>query len=142
MDAKETVQKGLDARKNVKAAEARAEKLREVIDSTRDAYFYDRMRWQNDRSRWQQERSDLEGRLQSQRSLIRQLAIEREEFRQRERQTRQRLILFSAAKAVVFFILLASIREMGWVVTWLADSVLALIATYLIALATMLTHNK
>jgi hypothetical protein len=142
MDARETVQKGLDARKNVRAAEARAERYRDDADAIRDAYFYDRMKWQNDRSRWQQERSDLEGRLQSQRGLIRQLAIEREEFRQRERQARHRRILLSAVKAVVFFILLASVREMNWIVTWLADSMLALIATYLIALAAMLTHNK
>lgn len=142
MDAKETVQKGLDARKNVRAAEARAERYREDADVIRESYFYDRMKWQNSRRRWQQERADLEGQVQSQRRLIRQLVIEREELQQREKQARHRQTLLSAAKAVVFFVLLALARETDWIVTWLVDSMLALTATYLFALFVMLTRIK
>jgi predicted RNase H-like nuclease (RuvC/YqgF family) len=142
MDAKETVQKGLDARKNVRVAEARAERYREDADVIRESYFYDRMKWQTSRRRWQQERADLEGQVQSQRRLIRQLVAEREEFRQREKQARKRQILLSAAKAVVFFVLLALARETDWIATWLVDSMLALAATYLFALIVMLTRIK
>lgn len=142
MDAKETVQKGLDARKNVRAAEARAEGYRETVDAVRESYFYDSMKWQNSRRQWQQERADLEGQVQSQRRLIRQLVAEREELRQHEKQARKRQILISAAKAVVFFVLLALARETDWIVTWLVDSMLALAATYLFALVVMLTRIK
>lgn len=140
--AKQIVAQGLNDRKNVRAAEARAEKLREDVAAVNDARFREKMAHRKAMNAWQREREDLTGTVSRQRAALRQLREENEELHKREREAQQRRILISAVKAVVAFGLLIVARDLELVVSWLADSLLAFTATYLFCAVVALTHKK
>jgi hypothetical protein len=142
MDARETVQKGLDARKNVRAAEARIEQLRAEVNAVNDARFREHMRHVQARNAWLYERDDLQATVSRQRLTIRELRDENEKMARRERDDRQRRILLSAVKAVVLFGLLICARDLDLIVHWLTDSLLAFTATWLFCAVISLTHKK
>lgn len=131
MDAKETVKQGLQARKDVRAAEARAEKLREDLAAVNDARFRDQLRHQKALRHWQREREILVGDVCRQRHTIRQLREENEQLRQREAYAKRLRTLAGAMKAVLILALLIVARDHGWIVSWLAASLIAMSATYL-----------
>lgn len=142
MDARETVQQGLDARKNVRAAEARAEQLRAEVNAINDARFREHMRYRQARNAWQYERDDLQGTISRQRITIRELREENEKMARREREDRQRRTLIGAVKAVVLFALLIWARNLDLMVTWLTDSLIGLCATWIFCAVVTLTHKK
>lgn len=142
MSNKEIVQQGLDARKNVRAAEARAELLREEVKTVNDARFYDQLKWKNARRAWQYEREDLTGTINRQRVALRQMREQLVAAEDRAREGRQLRALISGAKAVVTLFVLVGIRDIGWVVPWLADSLTALSAVCLcVAIFNWLRNN-
>lgn len=142
LTAKQIVSQGLQDRKNVRAAEARAEKFREEADAANEARFYCQLKWENARRAWQYEREDLTGTISRQRITLRQLREELEEMRKREKKTRRRRIILSIVKAVLIFGLLIVARDKGLVVYWLADSLLIFILAYLFVAVIALTHKK
>lgn len=142
MDARETVQQGLDARKNVRAAEARTEQLREEVAAINDARFREHMRYMQARNAWLYERDDLQATVSRQRLTIRELRDENERLTRRAREDRQRRTLLGAVKAVVLFGLLLWARDLDLIVYWLTDSLLAFTATWIFCAVVSLTHNK
>lgn len=143
MDAKETVKQGLQARKDVKAAEARAEKLLEELISVNDARLHEQLRHQNDRRNWQMENGILAGTVHRQQHVIRQLRKEKEDLLRHEQNARQRHILIGAVKAVVILAALTAAKGQGWIVPWLVASLTAAAATYLIfAIVVLIRGNK
>lgn len=143
MDAKETVKQGLQARKDAKAAEARAEMLREELISVNDARLHEQLRYQNDRRDWQLENGILAGTVHRQQHIIRQLRREKEDLLRHEMDTRQRRILIGAVKAVVILAALTAAKGQGWIVPWLVASLTAAAATYLIfAVVVLIRGNK
>lgn len=142
LTARQIVEQGLQARKETRAAEARAEKLREEATAANEARFYEQMKLQNAQRAWQYEREDLTGTISRQRTALRQLREEMGEMRKRERQARRRRILFSVVKAAIIFGLLICARSKELIVYWLADSLLAFTATYLFVAVIALTRKK
>ena len=142
MDARETVQQGLDARKNVRAAEARTEQLREEVAAINDARFREHMRYMQARNAWLYERDDLQATVSRQRLTIRELRDENERLTRRAREDRQRRTLLGAVKAVVLFGLLIWARDLDLIVYWLTDSLLAFTATWIFCAVVTLTHKK
>lgn len=142
LTAREIVAQGLQARKDARAAEARAEKLREEVTAANEARFYDQLKWENARRAWQYEREDLTGTVNRQRIALRQLREEMGELRKREGNARRRRILLSAVKAVIIFGLLIVARDKELVVYWLADSLLAFTLSYLFVAVIALTRKK
>lgn len=142
MSNKEIVQQGLDARKNTRAAEARAEKYRAEVDAANDARFRDQMVYRQAQRAWQYEREDLQGEVSRQRIALRQMREEIGELRKREQKARQRRTLTSAVKALIMFALLICIRDLDLIVTWLIDSMLAFSMTWLLITVAILNFKK
>lgn len=140
--ARQIVAQGLQARKDTRAAEIRAEKLQEEVEAANEARFYEQLKLQNARRAWQYEREDLTGTVNRQRIALRQLREEMEETRKREKAARRRRIILSIVKAVIAFVLLVIARDLELVVYWLADSLLAFSASYLFVAVIALTRKK
>ncbi len=142
MSNKEIVQQGLQVRKDVRAAEIRAEKYRAEVDAANDARFRDQMVYRQAQRAWQYEREDLTGTISRQFIALRQMREEIGEMRKREREARQRRILISAVKAIILFAVLICIRDLGLIVTWLIDSLLAFSMTWLLFSVVILNYKK
>lgn len=122
MSNKEIVQQGLNARKDVRAAEARAEKYREERDAANDARFYDRLSWKAQQATMQREKEILVGVVNRQRVTILQLKDEKAALLQRERLLRRCRVLTGIAKAATIFFLTIWFKRLGWVAPNLALS--------------------
>ncbi len=143
MDAKETVKQGLQARKDVRAAEARNEKLREDLAAVNDARFREQLRHQKAMHHWQREQEILVGDVYRQRCTIRQLREENAKLRQREAYAKQVSALVDAVKYGIIFVGLVWIQDTGWIVPWLNSSLIAVSATCLFFAAfTWIRGNK
>lgn len=142
MSNKEIVQQGLDARKNTRAAEIRAEKYRAEVVAANDARFRDQMVYRQAQRAWQYEREDLQGTVSRQRIAIRQMREEIGEMQKREQTNRQMRIAASIAKAAALFVLLIFARDYGLIVAWLTDSLLAFSMTWLLISVASLNHKK
>ena len=142
MSEKEIVQQGLQARKDVRAAEIRAEKYRTEVDAVNDARFRDQMVYRQAQRAWQYEREDLQGEVSRQRIALRNMREEIGEMRKREQKARQRRILVSAVKAITLFAILLCVRDLGLIVTWLNDSLLAFSMMWLLTSVAILNYKK
>lgn len=125
MSNKEIVQQGLDARKNTRAAEAKAARYRELVDVTRDTLFREQMSHSQARRLWMEEKTVLAGIINRQHSTIVDLRQDLAAAEDRARETRQLSALINAAKAVSSMLVLIGIRDIGGIVPWLADSLTA-----------------
>lgn len=126
MSNREIVQQGLNARKDVRAAEARAEKYREAADVIRDELFQEQLRHKRIRSEWLEEKAIMTGVINRQHSTIVHLREYMAAADDRARYARQRRALNNAIEAIFAFVFLAAIYDTGWIVSWLADSLIAL----------------
>ena len=142
MNNKEIVQQGLQVRKDVRAAEIRAEKFRAEAVAINDARFRDQMRDRQAKSAWQCEREDLQGMVNRQRIALTQMREEIGEMRKRERDARQVRIALSIAKAAALFVLLIFARDHNLIVAWLNDSLMAFSISWLLIAITALTCRK
>lgn len=143
MSNREIVQQGLQMRRDVRAAMDLAEKYCEEAEATNEARFYDLLKWQNARRAWQYEREDLTGTINRQRVALRQLREQLAHAEDRAREARQFRALINAAKAVSSLFILIGIRDIGWIVPWLVDSLTALSVTCLcIAIFNWLRSNR
>lgn len=142
MSNREIVQQGLDARKNVRAAEARAKKLSEEVIAANEALFYEQLRLQNARRAWQYEREDLTGIISRQRITLRQLREQLAAAEDRARGEKRFRALINATKAVSALFVLIGIRDIGWIVPWLVDSLTALSVTCLCIAIFNWFHNN
>lgn len=142
MDAKETVKQGLQARKDTRAAELRAEKLREDVAATNDARFREQLSYRKAKRSWLEEKDLLVGTVYRQQSLIRQLRLEKQEMDRREANAQHVRTLIGAVKAVGFMTALIVAQDMGWIVAWLAASLKASAATYLFFAIVTLVRGK
>ena len=142
MTNKEIVQQGLDARKNTRAAEARADKYRAEVVAANDARFRDQMVYRQAQRAWQYEREDLQGTVIRQRIALIRMREEIGVMRKREQEARQRRILTGAVKAIILFVFLICIRDLGLIVSWLTDSLLAFSMTWLLISVVSLNHKK
>ena len=131
MDAKETVKQGLQARKDVRAAEARAEKLREDLTAVNDARFREHMSHRKAKRSWQAEKEILVGTVYQQHQTVRELREENAELRRHAQEAKQLHTLIGAVKAVLILAGLVVAQDLGWIVSWLAASLMACTVTYL-----------
>lgn len=142
MDAKETVKQGLQARKDVRAAEARAAKLQEEADAHRDARFYDQIGWKAQRAALRREQEILAGVVNRQRVTILQLKEDKAVLLQRERMARQQRNLLSIVKAAATFFLTICAMNLDWIVPNLAASLLIGSAFCLLSAVVKMARNK
>lgn len=142
MSNKEIVQQGLQDRKDVRAAERRAEKYHADMVAANDARFRDQMRYRQAQNAWKDERENLQCTVSRQRIALRQMREEISEMRKREQEARHRRIITSAAKAIILFVLMVCIRDLGLIVTWLIDSLLAFSMTWLLVVIVILNYKK
>ena len=142
MSNKEIVQQGLNARKDVRAAEARAEKYREERDAANDARFYDRLSWKAQQATMQREKEILVGVVNRQRVTILQLKDEKAALLQRERLLRRCRVLTGIAKAATIFFLTIWFKRLGWVAPNLALSLLMGSAAFVCFAVYTLARNK
>lgn len=142
MSNREIVQQGLNARKDVRAAEARAEKFREEAAGQRDARFYDRMKWRVVAKDWQQERLTLLQQVNDYRRLTRILTEERDELIRREQEAFKLQTLTGAVKTIGLVILTTVARDAGWIVPGLAGAIAVAAAAHLIYAIFKLTRKK
>ena len=142
MDAKETVQKGLQARKDARAAEIRAEKLREDVTAANDARFREQLSYRKAKRSWQAEKEILVGDVYRQRRTIRQLREENEQLRQKEAYAKRVSALVDIVKYGVIFVGLVWIQDTGWIVSWLNSSLIAVSATCLFFAAFTWVHGR
>ena len=131
MSNREIVQQGLNARKDVRAAEARAEKYREAADIIHDELFQERMNHKRIRSEWLEEKAIMTGVINRQHSTIVHLREYVAAAEDRARDARKRRALINMTEAIVAFIFLMAIYDTGWIVSWLADSLTALTLVFL-----------
>jgi hypothetical protein len=142
MSNKEIVSKGLQARKDVRAAETRAEKFRQDAADQRDARFYERNKQEIERRGWQDERAQLHGCLVSQQREIFRLTKDLEIMRNREQHAQQLHTIAGVVKAILIAMMTVAARDMGWVVTWLATVLLIVSVAYMIHAVVTLTRKK
>lgn len=142
MTNRETVQQGLDARKDVMAANARTDKFRKKAADINEARFLDNMRYQLERNELQNELETLQGTVRCQNRILRQMREDVEECHRRERDARQRRILLSAVKAAALFVVLICIRDLDLIVSWLNSSLLGLTFTWFFCASTALVKNQ
>lgn len=142
MSNKEIVNKGLQARKDVRAAESRAEKFRQEAEDQRDARFYERNKYTADRREWLEEKQSLVWQVEDLKTAVRCLAEDRAVLIDREKQTHQRHILADAVQAIVASVLFAIARDLGWIVPWLANVLAGASILCLILAVAKLTRNK
>ena len=141
MTAKETVSQGLRARKDVRAAEAKVEKIREDLVAANDARFREQVNHQRAERIWQSDKEILLGLITRQQAIIRQLRESQAKAHKREQNSRRLRTLIGAMEAVALFGLLILAREHGWIVAWLADSLSALSLTLLFFAFVKLARN-
>lgn len=142
MDAKETVTRGLQARKDVRAAEAKAAASRAATVEERDARFHEQMGHKRDAARWSEEKARLESLIFDQYCMIRKLNRQLAERNRQEREARQRMILAGGLKGLIVFALLASAKDLGWVVPWLVNCLLVSTAAYMFYSVVTLAMKK
>lgn len=142
MSNKEIVQQGLNARKDVRAAEARAEKFRQDAADQSDARFYERNKHRLERADWLEEKAVMEKYISTLEKVNNSLTSERDRLIQHEKAAQQRQILLGSAKAILAVLLLTFARDLGWIVTWLATVLQCLSAGFLVYAFAKLTRNK
>lgn len=142
MSNKEIVSKGLQARKDVRAAEARAEKFRQDAADQYDACFYERNKRKIETRAWQDERAQLHECLAAQQRTICRLTKERDTLLDREQHAKQRHTIVGVVKAILAAMLIAAARDMGWIVTWLATVLLCASVAYMVHAVVTLTRKK
>ena len=142
MSNKEIVQQGLQMRRDVRAAMDLAEKYCEEAATANEVRFYDHLKWQNARRAWQYEREDLTGTINRQRIALRQLREQLAAAEDRAREARQIRAIVNTVKALCSMFILIGIRDIGWIVPWLSNSLIALSVTCLgIAIFNWLRNN-
>lgn len=124
MSNKEIVQQGLDARKNVKAAEARAERYREDLAEVENARFYDQIQWRATKANWLREQEILNGVINRQRETIYRLREEVQELHREGRKTQRRLAMISCIKSAFLSLATICAMNLGWLASNLAASIL------------------
>ena len=132
MSNREIVQQGLDARKNTRAAEAKAERYREIANNTRDMLFLEQMSHKQAHRVWREEKEVLSGIIYRQNGTIADLRQRMAAAEDQAREGLQLRALIGASKAVVSMFVLIGIRDIGWIVPWLADSLVGASAICLI----------
>lgn len=144
MSNKDIVQKGMDARKNVKAAEARAAQAEQNAAEANDARLHDCV---NNRSELLNLQKALEGtadKLAEAKEYIRKLLAEIEVMRHDEREQakeRERLLV-ELAKASAAIILTYTVRDLDLVAFWLANGLIIASELYLTLLLVKLLRKK
>lgn len=144
MSNKETVQKGLDARKNVKAAEARAAQAEQKAAEANDDRLHERVNAQSERQAWEQEKHELVGQLDRALSYSQRLVDEIKEMRReaRDQAKARELLLVELAKASAAIILLYTVRDLDLVAFWLANGLVIASELYLTILLVKLFRKK
>ena len=125
MSSKEIVQQGLQVRKDVRAAEARAERYRETIDTIRDTMFREQMSHKVARNNWLEEKATLNGIINRQHDTIRQLRESKAAAKAKAEEAYRTRTIYNAVKCAGLFVLMICAKDLGWVVPWLADSLAA-----------------
>jgi len=142
MSNREIVERGLQARRAVRAAEARAAQNQAETEDARDARFYDQMRHKNDAALWQQERENLEWTIGQKDWEIRDLVKQRDALIAVQKEDQQRRKLIGIAKAVAFFVIMSTLRDLDLVTAWLGGGLMVATGGYLIFAICSLLYKK
>jgi uncharacterized protein YaaR (DUF327 family) len=138
MNNKEIVQRGLETRKALREAKAQAKRYQEAVGEAKDARFYDHLNWENARREWQAEKYSLLWEVNDLKRAVDQLADDRDRLAddrdrliEQKREIRQQNIIVNVIKAIIFGIVLLACWNLGLVVGWLADMLLAVSVVYM-----------
>lgn len=108
MEPKEIVENGLQARKEIRKAEARANAYRSAASAQKDARMAEMMNHKKDTVRWEEEKARLEKLILSQHGEIRKLQRERSARNKQDRKTMRLVILAGFVNCLVAFMILFS----------------------------------
>ena len=142
MNSKEIVSKGLQERKDVRAAEARAEKFRQAAADQNDARFYERNKYNLERADWLEEKAVMAEHIRLLEHVKHRIELERDELIKREKEAQQRQALLGSAKTILAALLIASARDLGWIVAELATVLLIASGAYLVYAFIALARKK
>lgn len=131
MDAREIVNRGLQARKEVRNAEAKAQAYQDSLAEEKDARLRERHDRKIQAAHWAEERDKLMGVILEQRRTIHRLEKRIEARDKQDREARQRLILAGGLKGLIVFTLLITARDLGWITPWLVHCLLVGTAAYM-----------
>jgi hypothetical protein len=131
MSNKETVQKGLDARKDVHAAKEETEQIRKELEEAGHELVRQRLSHENDKNYWNREKSELIELLIRECNENRTLAKIIEHKNKQEKEAEQRGLLANVLKTVVALILIVAFRDLNLVNTWLAAALAGVSTGYL-----------
>ena len=124
MSDREIVQKGLDARKKVRAAKEQAEKFRADAAEVRDERFRDRMNYDT-------ERRILAQRLADRSVALRRVTDERDKLIEQTRVTQTVQAIATLVKSAIALVLLVVARDLSLITPWLVYCLLAVTVTEL-----------
>lgn len=131
MSNKETVQKGLDARKEANTAKEETERIRKELEEVGHKMVSLQLSHENDKNYWNREKSELVEMLLLERRLNRDLGDILDRKDKREKEAEQRGLLASVLKTVVALILIVAFRDLDLVNVWLAAALAGLFTGYL-----------
>lgn len=131
MSNKETVQKGLDARKDVNAAKEETEQIRKELEEAGHKIVSMKLSHENDKNYWNREKSELIELLIRECNENRTLAKIIEHKNKQEKEAEQRGLLVNVLKTVVALVLIVVFRDLELVNFWLAAALTALSTGYL-----------
>lgn len=139
---RETVNKGLQDRKDVRAAEAARDQAREHAYAINDARIRDRCNSATALRKLEIERDAMHREWEAKVAENRHLSAELAACRKREAERHQRARIVNAAKAVVVALLLTFARDLGLMEPWLVNGLLAVSVSYVAYAIARLIREK
>lgn len=139
---RETVTKGLQDRKDVRAAEASRDMYREHAVNINNARIRDRVNQATAVRRLELERDALRKGWEEAVVESKRLNAELAACRKREANRHQRARLVNAAKAAVICLLLTFARDLDLIVPWLVNTLLAISVVYVAYAVTRLIRDE
>lgn len=131
MSNKETVQKGLDARKDVNAAKEETEQVRKQLEDAGHELVHMRLSHENDKNYWKREKAELVDMFIRERGRVRELEDLMDMVNRREKEAEQRARLVNVLKTAVALVLIVAFRDLDLMDFWLAAALTGLSTGYL-----------
>lgn len=142
MEPKEIVESGLQARKEIRKAEAIANAYRAAASAQKDARMTEMMSHKNDATRWAEEKARLENMILKQRGEIRRLHRDREAKDKRDRKIFRIVILAGFVNCLVAVMILLSSLGFDWADPLTSNSLMVSAAVCMFHIGVVIAMKK
>lgn len=141
MSNKESVQQGLDARKEIKAAKEETEKVRKDLEEAAHELVSLRISHETERNAWKREKAELMDLFVRECDKNHKLEDNLVRMAKREHEAARRGLLANALKTVIGLVLVVIFRDLGLVNFWLAAALTVACTAYLAVAVVRLARN-